>query len=72
MDTSNQTAFISRIRSALGHSSHQRRPANGLFTSRPTSEINRILERIKNRSHAERQQLLGRLIEMAEPINLNV
>ena len=72
MDTSNQAAFIGRIRSALGHSSHQRRPANGLFPSRPASEINRILERIKNRSHAERQQLLGRLIEMAEPINLNV
>ena len=72
MDTSNQAAFISRIRSALGNSSHQRRPANGLFTGRPASEIDRILERIKNRSHAERQQLLGRLIEMAEPIKLNV
>ena len=72
MDTSNQAAFISKVRSALGHSSHQRRPANGLFTDRPASEINRILERIKNRRHAERQQLLGRLIEMAEPINLNV
>ncbi|MGD1975426.1 MAG: lactate utilization protein [Desulfobacterales bacterium] len=72
MDTSNQAAFISKVRSALGHSSDQRRPANGLFTDRPTPEINRILKRIKNRCHAERQQLLGRLIEMAEPINLNV
>ncbi|MEX1325730.1 MAG: LUD domain-containing protein, partial [Desulfobacterales bacterium] len=72
MDTSNQAAFISRIRSALGHSWHQRRPANGLFTGRPASEINSILERIKTRRRAERQQLLGRLIEMAEPINLNV
>ncbi len=72
MDTTNQATFIRRVRSALGHSSHQRRPANGLFTDRPAPEINRILERIKNRRHAERQQLLGRLIEMAEPINLNV
>ena len=72
MDTSGQAAFISKIRSALGHSAHQRRPANGLFAGRPASEIGRILERIKNRKHAERQQLLGRLIEMAEPINLNV
>jgi L-lactate dehydrogenase complex protein LldG len=72
MDTSKQAAYISRIRSALGHSSDQRRPANELFNGRPTAEIDRILERIKNRSHAERQQLLGRLIEMAEPINLNV
>jgi hypothetical protein len=31
MDTSGQAAFISRIRSALGHSSDQRRHANGLF-----------------------------------------
>ena len=72
MDTSNQAAFISRIRSALGHTSHQGRPTIGLFSGRPTGEIGRILERIKNRSHAERQQLLGKLIEMAEPINLNV
>jgi L-lactate dehydrogenase complex protein LldG len=72
MDTSKQAAFISRIRSALGHSPDQRRHANGLFSGRSTQEIGRIVERIKNRTHAERQQLLDRLIEMAEPINLNV
>ena len=72
MDTSRQAAFISRIRSALGHSSDQRRRANGLFTGRSTQEIGSILERIKNRTHTERRQLLDRLIEMAEPINLNV
>jgi len=72
MDTSRQAAFISRIRSALGHSSDQRRRANGLFTGRSTQEIGSILERIKNRTHNERRQLLDRLIEMAEPINLNV
>ncbi len=72
MDTSRQTAFISRIRSALGHSPNQQRHANGLFAGRSTAEIGRILERIKNRSHTERQQLLDKLIEMAKPINLNV
>ena len=72
MDTSGQAAFISRIRSALGHSSDQRRCAKGLFTGRSTREIGRILEQIKNRTHAERRQLLDRLIDMAEPINLNV
>ena len=72
MDTSNQAAFIGRVRSALGHSPDQRRHANGLFSGRSTGEIGRILERIKNRSDTERQQLLDRLIEMAEPINLNV
>jgi L-lactate dehydrogenase complex protein LldG len=72
MDTSKQAAFINRIRSALGHSSHRGRPLNGLFSGRRTAEINRILDRIKNRSHAERLQLLDKLIEMAEPINLKV
>jgi L-lactate dehydrogenase complex protein LldG len=72
MDTSGQAAFISKIRSALGHSSDKRRCAKGLFTGRSTREIGRILEQIKNRAHAERRQLLDRLIEMAEPINLNV
>ena len=72
MDTSGQAAFIRRIRSALGHSPGQRRHANGLFSARSTQEIGGIVERIKNRTPAERQQLLDRLIEMAEPINLNV
>jgi L-lactate dehydrogenase complex protein LldG len=72
MDTSNQAAFISRIRSALGHTPDRQRPANGLFSGRSASEIGRILERIKNRTDTEKKQLLGRLIEMAEPINLNV
>ena len=72
MDTSGQTEFISRIRSALGHSSDQRRFANKLFTGESNGKIGRFLERIKNRSQSERKQLLGRLIEMAEPINLNV
>jgi L-lactate dehydrogenase complex protein LldG len=72
MDTSGQAAFIGRIRSALGHSFDQQRRANGLSTGRSTQEISRILERIKNRTPPERRQLLDRLIEMAEPINLNV
>ncbi len=72
MDTSGQTAFISRIRSALGRSSDQGHRATGLFSHRSTGEIGSILKRIKSRTHTERQQLLDRLIEMAEPINLNV
>lgn len=72
MDTSGQTAFISRIRSALGNFSDQGHRARGLFSPRSTGEIGSTLERIKNRTYTERQQLLDRLIEMAEPINLNV
>ena len=72
MDTSGQTTFISRIQSALGHSPDQGCRATGLFSIRSTGEIGSILERIKSRTHTERQLLLDRLIEMAEPINLNV
>ncbi len=72
MDTSEQAVFISRIRSALGHSSDRRRNAPGLFTGRSIAESGNLLDRIKHRSEAEKQRLLDRLIEMAEPINLNV
>ena len=72
MESSGQTAFFSRIRSALGHSPGQRRQANDLFSGRSKREIDSILERIKSHTKAEKQQLLDMLIEKAEPINLNV
>jgi len=72
MDTLRQEAFIGKIRSALGKSSNDLPAENDLCTSRFTDETKAILDRIKNRSQAERQQLLDRFIEMAAPINLNV
>ncbi len=72
MDTSGQQDFINRIRSALGHSSKDRPGCNDLCTGKFTDETRKILDSIKNRSRAERQQLLDRLIEMAQPINLKV
>ena len=72
MESSGQTAFFSRIRSALGYSPGQRRQAIDLFSGRSTGEIDSILERIKSRTKAEKQQLLDMLVEKAEPINLNV
>lgn len=72
MNCSGQHAFINRIRTALGHSSIDRPGSNDLCTTKFTAETGDILDRIKNRSAAERQQLLDRLIEMAQPINLNV
>ena len=72
MDTSKQEAFIGKIRSALGKSIHDQPGVNDLCISRFTQETKAILEGIKNRSEAERLQLLDRLIEMAGPINLNV
>lgn len=72
MDNSRQEAFISKIRSALGKSSNDLPGEPDLCTSRFSVETRAILDRIKNRSEAERQQLLDRFIEMAAPINLNV
>ena len=72
MVDSEQQAFISRIRSALGHRSGNRPGTVDLCAGKYTDEAGELLDRIKNRSAAERQQLLDRLIEMAQPINLNV
>lgn len=72
MDTSGQQAFINRVRSALGHHSSDRPGSNDLCTGQFTDETGVILDRIKNRSATERQQLVDRFIEMAQPIKLNV
>jgi L-lactate dehydrogenase complex protein LldG len=72
VDNSKQQVFIGKIRSALGKSAGDGQGATELCTSRLTDETKAILERIKNRRPAERQQLLDRLIEMAAPIKLNV
>jgi len=72
MNNSGQHAFINRVRAALGHRSSDRPGSNDLCTAKFTDETGAILGRIKNRSAAERQQLLARLIEMAQPIKLNV
>jgi L-lactate dehydrogenase complex protein LldG len=72
MDTSRQDAFIGNIRSALDRSANDLSADTDLCTSRFTDETRAILDRIQNRSQAERQQLLDRFIEMAAPINLNV
>ena len=72
MENSGQHAFIGNIRLALGKSPNDLPGENNLCTSRFTEEARAILDRIKNRSQAERQQLLERFMEMAAPINLNV
>jgi len=72
MDNSGQQAFLERIRSALGHAPAERRVREDLCTSHFTAETQAILDRIRNRSTADRQQLIRRLMEMAAPINLQV
>jgi L-lactate dehydrogenase complex protein LldG len=72
MDNSEQQAFIRKIRSALGKSPNDPPTETDLCTSPFTDDTRAILDSIKNRSDAERQQLLDRFIKMAAPINLNV
>ena len=72
MHSLGQQAFIGKIRSALGHASDVRRSAGDCCTAEFTDETDAILDRIHNRSAVEKQQLLDRLIEMAQPINLNI
>jgi L-lactate dehydrogenase complex protein LldG len=72
MDNSGQREFIGRIRSALGHAPDEWRSRGNICTSRFTDETTAILNRIKNRTAADRQQLIDRLMEMALPINLRV
>ena len=72
MESSGQEAFIAKIRSALGKLPADQPGAADLCNSQFTDDTRAILDRIKNRSQAERQQLLDRFMEMAAPINLNV
>ena len=72
MDTSNQTAFLRRIRTALGHEPDVTREVKDLFAQGPSAEDIELLDRVRRRSAADRQALLERFIEAGKPINLNV
>jgi L-lactate dehydrogenase complex protein LldG len=72
MSTANQQKFIGRIQMALGKPFAESRQPADLFSSDMSAETRTILERIKNRSAADRKKLLQTLIEAAGPINLNV
>ena len=72
MNNSEQQAFIGKIRSALGYTTQDTPRDTDLCVSQVTAETREILNRIKNRSRADKIQLLDRLKKMARPINLNV
>ena len=72
MDNMGQQEFIGRIRSALGHAPDVRRDPGDLCRGVFTEQTRAILDRIKQRTAADRQRLVERLMEMAAPINLKV
>ena len=72
MIDSGQEQFINTIKKALGKPLAKSRAETDLFGSEISTESQAILERIKNRSAADREKLLGTVIEAARPINLKV
>ena len=72
MSFANQEEFIHRIKMALGKPMAASQPNADLFKSEKSDETRAILERLKNRTPAERKKLLATLIEAAGPINLKV
>ena len=72
MSTANQEEFINRIKMALGKPTAPSQRNADLFKSEMSDETRAILERIKNRTPAERKKLLATLVEAAGPINLKV
>ena len=72
MDTTDQIAFMRRIRTALGHAPDIARKVPELFAEAPSSEDLQLLDRIRQRSAAERQALFAQLVEAGRPLRLNV
>jgi L-lactate dehydrogenase complex protein LldG len=72
MDTTDQITFMRRIRTALGHAPDIARKVPELFAGAPSAEDLQLLERIRQRSAAERQALFAQLVEAGRPIRLNV
>ena len=72
MSIANQEEFINRIKMALGKPMAPSQRNADLFKSEMSDETRAILERLKNRTPAERKKLLVTFIEAAGPINLKV
>jgi L-lactate dehydrogenase complex protein LldG len=72
MSTTNQQEFINRIKMALGKPFAESHQKTDLFSREMPAETGAILERIKNRSAADRKKLLETLVEAAGPIHLTV
>ena len=68
----NQIKFLRRIRTALGHAPDVSRDSKHLLAEGPSAEDLQLLDRVRQRTAADRQTLLERLIEAGKPINLNV
>jgi len=67
-----QDRFIAKLTAALGHPSDRSRRAEQLFGQPAGPDLRERLDRIRQRDAGEQRQLLKRLIEVAQPLNLQV
>jgi L-lactate dehydrogenase complex protein LldG len=67
-----QDRFIAKLSAALGHPSDRRRRAEQLFGEATGPDLRKRLDLIRQRDAGQQQQLLERLIEVAQPLNLQV
>jgi L-lactate dehydrogenase complex protein LldG len=72
METNDQLTFMRRIRTALGHPPDDRRKVPDLFAGSPSAEDLQRLDRIRQRSAAERQALYTQLVDAGKPLRLQV
>ena len=72
MRTAEENRFFRRLRTALGHAPDVSRDAKHLFAQGPSAEDLQMLNRIYQRTAAERQALLELLVDAGKPINLRV
>ena len=70
--TTNQTDFLKRIRTALGHPASIRRQVPELYPQQPTAQSVELLDRIRMRGSDEHLQLLAQMKAAGRPINLKV
>ena len=67
-----QDRFIAKLTAALGHPSDRSRRAKQLFGQPVSPDFRKRLERIGQRDAGQQRQLLERLLEVAQPLNLQV
>jgi L-lactate dehydrogenase complex protein LldG len=67
-----QDRFIAKLTAALGHASDRSRRAEQLFGQSAGPDLRKRLDQIRQRDAAQQRQLLERLIEVAQPLNLQV
>ncbi len=68
----NESQFIAKVRTALGHAPDKRREWSALNLNDIDAQRSELLNRIRTRTSPEKQKLLTLLIAQSQPLNLKV